>query len=89
MSPMPAARRAALGDVQMSILGTAWFLATWVPYELQQALDHRISYTYYMIVVMPGIYVAVIHLVTLGFRTRTPLVAGADHRLGARSCSPR
>ena len=52
----------------MSILGTVWFLATWVPYELQQALDHRISYTYYMIVVMPGIYVAVIHLVTLGFR---------------------
>jgi hypothetical protein len=59
---------AALGDVQMSILGTAWFLATWVPYELQQVLDNRISYTYYMIVVMPGIYVAVIHLVTLGFR---------------------
>ena len=58
----------ALGDVQMSVLGTAWFLATWVPYELQQALDNRISYTYYMIVVMPGIYVAVIHLVTLGFR---------------------
>jgi len=52
----------------MSILGTAWFLATWVPYELQQAIDHRISYTYYMIVVMPGIYVAVIHLVTLGWR---------------------
>jgi len=65
-NPGRAAR--ALGDVQMSILGTAWFLATWVPYELQQVIDHRISYTYYMIVVMPGIYVAVIHLVTLGFR---------------------
>jgi hypothetical protein len=66
----PAAAARALGDVQMSLLGTAWFLATWVPFELEQAIDHRISYTYYMIVVMPGIYVAVIHLVTLGWRRR-------------------
>jgi predicted membrane-bound dolichyl-phosphate-mannose-protein mannosyltransferase len=63
-----AAAARALGDVQMSLLGVAWFAATWVPYELQQVLDNRISYTYYMIVVMPGIYVAVIHLVTLGWR---------------------
>ena len=60
----------------MSVLGAAWFLATWVPYELQQALDHRISYTYYMIVVMPGIYVAVIHLVTLGWRRRRRWLRG-------------
>jgi hypothetical protein len=66
----------ALGDVQMSILGAVWFVATWVPYELQQAIDHRISYTYYMIVVMPGIYVAVIHLVTLGFRRRRRWLQG-------------
>jgi hypothetical protein len=66
----------ALGDVQMSVLGAAWFVATWVPYELQQALDHRISYTYYMIVVMPGIYVAVIHLVTLGWRRRRRWLRG-------------
>ena len=60
----------ALGDLQMSILGVAWFTATWLPYELDQLIDHRISYTYYMIFVMPGIYVAVIHLVTLGWRRR-------------------
>jgi 4-amino-4-deoxy-L-arabinose transferase-like glycosyltransferase len=59
-----------LGDVQMSLLGVAWFVATWVPYELQQAIDERISYTYYMIVVMPGLYVAATHLVTLGWRRR-------------------
>jgi chromate transport protein ChrA len=47
-----------------------------VPYELQQALDHRISYTYYMIVVMPGIYVAVNHLVTLGWRRRRRWLRG-------------
>jgi 4-amino-4-deoxy-L-arabinose transferase-like glycosyltransferase len=66
----------ALADVQMSLLGAAWFLATWVPFELEQAIDHRISYTYYMIVVMPGIYVAVIHLVTLGWRRRRRWLRG-------------
>ncbi|HEX5191610.1 MAG TPA: glycosyltransferase family 39 protein [Solirubrobacteraceae bacterium] len=73
-SPERAAR--TLGDVQMSLLGVAWFVATWVPYELQQALDRRISYTYYMIVVMPGIYVAAIHLVTLGWRRRRRWLRG-------------
>jgi hypothetical protein len=68
--PPGSAAARVLGDVQMSLLGVAWFIATWVPYELQQVIDERISYTYYMIVVMPGIYVAVIHLVTLGWRRR-------------------
>jgi Dolichyl-phosphate-mannose-protein mannosyltransferase len=67
----------ALADVQMSVLGAAWFVATWVPYELEQAIDHRISYTYYMIFVMPGIYVSVIHLVTLGWRRHRRWLQGA------------
>ena len=50
---------ASLGDVQLAILGVAWFIGTWFPYELQSALDSRTSYLYYMVVVMPGIYVAV------------------------------
>ena len=57
-----------LADVQLAILGVAWFLGTWGPYELQSAIDSRTSYLYYMVVVMPGIYVAVGYLMSLGWR---------------------
>jgi hypothetical protein len=63
----PALTR-SLGDVQLAILGPAWFLGTWLPYELQSALDSRTSYLYYMVVVMPGIYVAATYLISLGWR---------------------
>jgi hypothetical protein len=62
--------RRSLGDVSLAILGAAWFLGTWLPYELQSALDSRTSYLYYMVVVMPGIYVAVTYLISLGWRRR-------------------
>jgi hypothetical protein len=67
--PAPAPTR-SLGDVQLAILGPAWFIGTWLPFELQSALDSRTSYLYYMVVVMPGIYVAVTYLVSLGWRRR-------------------
>ena len=55
----------------MAMLGTVtWFLGH-VGAATNCSRRHRLtasSYTYYMIVVMPGIYVAVIHLVTLGWR---------------------
>jgi hypothetical protein len=66
----PAAPARSLGDVQLAILGPAWFIGTWLPYELQSALDSRTSYLYYMVVVMPGIYVAATYLVSLGWRRR-------------------
>jgi 4-amino-4-deoxy-L-arabinose transferase-like glycosyltransferase len=47
----------ALGDSMM--LGLAWFLATFVPYVLLSLIWQRTSYLYYMIIVMPGIYLAV------------------------------
>lgn len=59
-----------LGDVQLAILGAAWFVGTWLPYELQSAVDSRTSYLYYMVVVMPGIYVAVTYLISIGWRRR-------------------
>jgi predicted membrane-bound dolichyl-phosphate-mannose-protein mannosyltransferase len=64
----PAAQ--SFADVQLAILGIAWFIGTWLPYELQSALDSRTSYLYYMIVVMPGIYLSVTYLMALGWRTR-------------------
>ena len=66
---VPTATR-SLGDVQMAILGPAWFIGTWLPYELQSAVDSRTSYLYYMVVVMPGIYVGAVYVVSLGWRRR-------------------
>ncbi len=44
-------------------LGLAWFLGTWVPFEALNLFLQRTSYLYYMIIVMPGIYLAVAALV--------------------------
>jgi hypothetical protein len=46
----------------LAALGLAWFVGTWTPFELLSALDSRTSYLYYMVVVMPGVYVGVVHL---------------------------
>jgi hypothetical protein len=70
-APSPTPTR-SLGDVQMAILGPAWFIGTWLPYELQSAVDSRTSYLYYMVVVMPGIYVAAVYLISLGWRRQRP-----------------
>ena len=61
-APAPSA---AADDVQ--ILGLAWFLGTFVPFELLSLLWSRTSYLYYMVIVMPGIYLVVADLV---FRAR-------------------
>jgi hypothetical protein len=70
---MPALRRTrsqSPSDVSIALLAAAWFLGTWVPFELQSALDSRISYLYYMVVVMPGIYLAITHVASLLWRRR-------------------
>ncbi len=51
------------GDLELDILAVAWFLGTWVPYELLSLIWSRTSYLYYMVIVMPGIYVAVARLI--------------------------
>ncbi|HME03049.1 MAG TPA: hypothetical protein VKG38_08460, partial [Solirubrobacteraceae bacterium] len=61
----------ALGDSAQ--LGLAWFLGTFVPYALLSLIWQRTSYLYYMIVVMPGIYLAVSAFV-VRFRRRRWLV---------------
>jgi len=39
------------------VLGLAWVLGTLGPFELLSLIAHRTSYLYYMVVVMPGLYV--------------------------------
>jgi dolichyl-phosphate-mannose--protein O-mannosyl transferase len=67
--PRRLAPRSA-GEAQLAVLSLAWFLGTWGPYELQSAFEHRISYLYYMLSVMPGIYLALTILASQLWRTR-------------------
>jgi hypothetical protein len=60
----------------MGLLAVAWFLGTWVPFELQSALAGRVSYLYYMTIVMPGIYVGVSHVAALVWRRRRTWLRG-------------
>ena len=58
----------AAEDNQLSILGVAWFVGTWLPFALLSLVDQRTSYLYYMVIVMPGIYVAVAYTVSRAWR---------------------
>jgi predicted membrane-bound dolichyl-phosphate-mannose-protein mannosyltransferase len=59
--------RRAVTDVEL--LGAAWFTGTFVPFVLFSLLDSRTSYLYYMLIVMPGIYIAAAALIA---RLRPP-----------------
>jgi predicted membrane-bound dolichyl-phosphate-mannose-protein mannosyltransferase len=56
-----------LGGV--AILAVAWFGATWIPFELASLLLDRTSYLYYMLIVLPGVYLGAAYLVA---RVRMP-----------------
>jgi predicted membrane-bound dolichyl-phosphate-mannose-protein mannosyltransferase len=58
---------------ELDVLGLAWFAGTWIPFELLSLIWNRTSYLYYMVIVMPGIYIAVIQLIARG-RSRPRLV---------------
>jgi predicted membrane-bound dolichyl-phosphate-mannose-protein mannosyltransferase len=60
-------RRSAVGDVEL--LGLAWFAGTFAPFLLLSLVDSRTSYLYYMVIVMPGIYIAAVQLIS---RIRPP-----------------
>ena len=46
----------------------AWFLGTFGPFVVLSLFFQRTSYLYYMVVVMPAIYLAVAYLVAAGWR---------------------
>ena len=41
------------------MLALAWFLGTFLPFVVLSIVFSRTSYLYYMVVVMPGIYLAI------------------------------
>ncbi len=57
-------------DGQLALVGLAWFLGTWTPFALLSLIDQRTSYLYYMVVVMPGLYIAAAWLASRLWRRR-------------------
>jgi predicted membrane-bound dolichyl-phosphate-mannose-protein mannosyltransferase len=57
-------------DQQLAMLAVSWFIGAWVPFAVLSLVDQRTSYLYYMVVVMPGIYVSAIYAAALAWRTR-------------------
>jgi 4-amino-4-deoxy-L-arabinose transferase-like glycosyltransferase len=47
----------------MPLLAVSWFLGTYLPFVALSLVWQRTSYLYYMVIVMPGIYVAAVYLV--------------------------
>ncbi|HUO69932.1 MAG TPA: glycosyltransferase family 39 protein [Solirubrobacteraceae bacterium] len=55
---------------ELPLVGLAWFIGTWLPFALLALLFDRTSYLYYMVVVMPGIYITVMYLLYRARRHR-------------------
>jgi 4-amino-4-deoxy-L-arabinose transferase-like glycosyltransferase len=58
------------GDTELAVVGLSWFLGTWLPFAALSLIDQRTSYLYYMVVVMPGLYVTGAWLVARLWRLR-------------------
>ncbi|MDQ6835421.1 MAG: glycosyltransferase family 39 protein [Actinomycetota bacterium] len=57
LAAVRAVRVPRRGDADLALVGLAWFLGTWLPFVVLSLLDQRTSYLYYMVVVMPGLYI--------------------------------
>jgi hypothetical protein len=68
--------REAAAASEVGLVGLAWFLGTFIPFELISAIYSRTSYLYYMLVVMPGLYLLAMHLVER-FSPGRRMLAGA------------
>jgi hypothetical protein len=53
----------------VELLGLAWFAGTFLPFVLLSLIASRTSYLYYMVIVMPGLYIAAAQLIA---RVRPP-----------------
>ncbi len=66
--------QAAAPGTELPVIGVAWFLGTFLPFGVLTILYGRTSYLYYMVVVMPGIYITVANLL-FGTRRYRALIA--------------
>ncbi|HSC05088.1 MAG TPA: glycosyltransferase family 39 protein [Solirubrobacteraceae bacterium] len=56
-------RRHVRCENEVGLVGLAWFLGTWLPFVVASLIASRTSYLYYMVIVMPGIYLVVADLI--------------------------
>lgn len=49
----------------VGVVAVAWFAGTWLPFAALSLFFQRTSYLYYMVIVMPGIYLAAARLLCL------------------------
>lgn len=68
-------RRVAPGPSPVATVGLAWFLGTFLPFEALSLFWSRTSYLYYMVIVMPGIYLVVADLVARSGVSRKAIAA--------------
>ena len=47
---------------RVAIVGTAWCLGAFIPFVIQADAFHRITYLYYVLVVLPGVYLVTVRL---------------------------
>ncbi len=65
----------SLRSQRVPMLALAWFLGTFVPFVILSLFWKRTSYLYYMVIVMPGIYIAIADMVArIGARRKLVLV---------------
>ncbi|HEV7678409.1 MAG TPA: phospholipid carrier-dependent glycosyltransferase [Candidatus Dormibacteraeota bacterium] len=69
-----AVRLAGRERDRVAALSVAWILATFVPFVIMAVFLQRTEYLYYMLVVLPGIYIAVARLFSRRFLPRSALV---------------
>jgi hypothetical protein len=65
------------------LVALAWFVGTWLPFELASLLDSRTSYLYYMVAVMPGLYLAAVYLLEVWRPPRWVLIGSGVLVVGA------
>ncbi|MGI8413182.1 MAG: phospholipid carrier-dependent glycosyltransferase [Solirubrobacteraceae bacterium] len=42
---------------RVALVGACWSVGTFIPFVVQSDIAHRISYLFYMLIVMPGVYI--------------------------------
>jgi hypothetical protein len=56
---------------EVGLVGLAWFIGTFMPFVALSLIESRTTYLYYMVIVMPGIYLTVADLIArIGVRRK-------------------
>jgi hypothetical protein len=62
---------------RVAALAVAWFVATFMPFLVMSVLLQRTEYLYYMVVIVPAVYLAVARLFSRRFLPRAALIGYA------------